>query len=395
MRAKEYLEINKERILYFDIVKSAIDALGRLRNNKIETEEYFNRYLFADARYAAQKEEFELREGEVNKNYAYDVRMYIMNAVSSDESFIFTYNIILMQKNKYFYIASLNFCKLKEINCNTVSEIERVCSLYKEDYPNNNLMCFLHDDDNSLYYEEKQLVLNKDVDWWLSAFNEAYAIFDNMRLLLYEPFDAKRLITEYKNKDKELENTIIEIVKYLVAQYDYDLSDKQKKEIKLLSKLIDAHFSHIKKLSYVDKITELENVLKEKEEEYQKNFETNEEIIEAHENTIETQRKELKTKEYEIAQLKKDMHFKGFSISQLNIFYYYIFNEIGINFINSKKTDWAKLISTISGKNEVNIRKALSIRFDDSATKKDMRIVAKTVNDLMPNISQSILNDCE
>ena len=75
MRAKEYLEINKERILYFDIVKSAIDALGRLRNNKIETLEYFNRYLFADARYAAQKEEFEVREGEVNKNYAYDVRM--------------------------------------------------------------------------------------------------------------------------------------------------------------------------------------------------------------------------------------------------------------------------------------------------------------------------------
>src|SRR5690554_4946744 len=319
MRAKEYLEINKERILYYDIVKSAVDALGRLRNNKIETEKYFNRYLFADARYAAQKEEFELREGEVNKNYAYDVRMYIMNAVCKDESFILAYNIIVMQKNKYFYIASLNFCKLKEINCNTVSEIERVRSLYKEDYPNNNLMCFLHDDDNSLYYEEKQLVLNKDVDWWLSAFNEAYAIFDNMRLLLYEPFDAKRLITEYKNKDKELENTIIEIVKYLVAQYDYDLSVKQKKEIKLLSKLIDAHFSHIKKLSYVDKITELENVLKEKEEEYKRNFETNEEIIEAHENTIETQRKELETKN------------KGLTIPQQNLFYYYMFNELGVN----------------------------------------------------------------
>ena len=383
MRAKEYLEINKERILYFDIVKSAIDALGRLRNNKIETEEYFNRYLFADARYAAQKEEFEVREGEVNKNYAYDVRMYIMNAVSSDDSFIFTYNIILMQKNKYFYIASLNFCKLKEINCNTVSEIERVRSLYKEDYPNNNLMCFLHDDDNSLYYEEKQLVLNKDVDWWLSAFNEAYAIFDNMRLLLYEPFDAKRLITEYKNKDKELENTIIEIVKYLVAQYDYDLSVKQKKEIKLLSKLIDAHFSHIKKLSYVDKITELENVLKEKEEEYQRIIKTKDEVIEANYQKIECLSKDIESKN------------KGLTIPQQNLFYYYMFNELGVNFSNSKKKDWAKIISALNGKNEEYVRKALSINFDDDPTINDMRIVATTIDDLFPRIKEKILNDIE
>ena len=383
MRAKEYLEINKERILYFDIVKSAIDALGPLRNKKRETEEYFNRYLFADARYAAQKEEFEVREGEVNKNYAYDVRMYIMNAVSSDESFIFTYNIILMQKNKYFYIASLNFCKLKEINCNTVSEIERVRSLYKEDYPNNNLMCFLHDDDNSLYYEEKQLVLNKDVDWWLSAFNEAYAIFDNMRLLLYEPFDAKRLITEYKNKDKELENTIIEIVKYLVAQYDYDLSVKQKKEIKLLSKLIDAHFSHIKKLSYVDKITELENVLKEKEEEYQRIIKTKDEVIEANYQKIECLSKDIESKN------------KGLTIPQQNLFYYYMFNELGVNFSNSKKKDWAKIISALNGKNEEYVRKALSINFDDDPTINDMRIVATTIDDLFPRIKEKILNDIE
>ena len=49
----------------------------------------------------------------------------------------------------------------------------------------------------------------------------------------------------------------------------------------------------------------------------------------------------------------------------------------------------------MTGKNEEYLRKALSINFDDSATKKDMRIVAKAVNDLMPNIRQNILNDCE
>ena len=115
MRAKEYLEINKNRILYYNLVKGAIEGLCPLRNNKKKTEEYFNRYLFADARYHLQPDGFKQREGEVNKNYAYDVRIYIMNAVYTDESFIFAFNIILMQKNKYYDLIPLNFCEIKEI----------------------------------------------------------------------------------------------------------------------------------------------------------------------------------------------------------------------------------------------------------------------------------------
>ena len=85
MRAKEYLEINKSKILYYDIVKSAIDDLSLLRNSKRKTKEYFNRYLFADARHIAQKEKFVLREREVNVDYAPLVRIGIMNAVCHDD----------------------------------------------------------------------------------------------------------------------------------------------------------------------------------------------------------------------------------------------------------------------------------------------------------------------
>lgn len=300
-----------------------------------------------------------------------------------------------MQKNRYYNLTPLNFCQIKDFNSNTVSKIEKICSQYKEDYPKNNLMEYLLDDDNSKFYYEHISKLYKNELWWLNVFNEAYTIFDNIRLRLQKPFEAKRLITRYKNEDKDFENTVIDLVLLLITRYDYDLNEKQRKAINLLSKIIDSYFSQRKRQLYEDNINELENVLKEKEEEYVRNIETKDEIIEDHENTIETQRQELKTKEYEIAQLKRDLHFKGFSIPQQNLFYYYLFNELGVNFVNSKKKDWAKVISAINGKNEEYVRKELSINFDDEATILDMRIVATTIDNLFPNITLKILSDIE
>lgn len=396
MRAKEYLEINKERILYYDIVRSAIDALSLLRNNKTKTEEYFNRYLFSDARYLAQKKDFVLREGEVDNNYVYDVRISIMNAVCCDESFIFTYNIILMQMNEYYSLIPIKFCKIKEINCNTIVNIENICRSYKENYPKSNLMGFLHDDDNSRYFESRLIEICKDESWWLEAFNEAYSIFDKMRLILHMPYKAQLLITEYENEDKDLENAVVDIVTYLVEGYDYDLNEKQKKEITLLSKMINAHFSKLNRKTDNDRISELENLLKEKDkiiESKDNTIESLKRTNESNDKTIETQNQDLVALNHEIANLKKEMSNRGLTISQQNIFFYYLFNELGITFDNSKKTDWAKLISTLNGKNEENIRKALSIKFDDATTKNDMMLIAEMVSDLFPDITQQILND--
>src|SRR5690606_30210316 len=129
--------------------------------------------------------------------------------------------------------------------------------------------------------------LYKNELWWLNVFNEAYTIFDNIRLRLQKPFEAKRLITRYKNEDKDFENTVIDLVLLLITRYDYDLNEIQRKAINLLSKIIDSYFSQRKRQLYEDNINELENVLKEKEEEYVRNIETKDEIIEDHENTIE------------------------------------------------------------------------------------------------------------
>ncbi len=238
MRAKEYLEINKCEIFHFDIVKSAIDALCPLRNNKRKTRDYFNRYLFSDARILANEKGFVLNEGEVDDKLAPGVRNGIMNAICKDESFVFAYNIIAMQENEYYNLTPLNFCVIKDFNCNTLSDIERIRSLYKEDYPKDNLLSYLLDDDNSNFYYNVQAELNKGEQWWLDVFNEAYNIFDNMRLILHKPFEAKRLITLYKSDDKDFETTVVNLVLNFISCYTYDLNERQKKALDLLAKII-------------------------------------------------------------------------------------------------------------------------------------------------------------
>ena len=102
MRTKEFLEINKEEIYFYDEVKKAIYDLNPLRLDKSKTYEYFNNHLFADARYRSlkynnkdlKKSDFKLLDGEIDLNIAYKVRIEILNAISTDETYIFAYNII-------------------------------------------------------------------------------------------------------------------------------------------------------------------------------------------------------------------------------------------------------------------------------------------------------------
>lgn len=360
MRAKEYLEINKSEILRYDIVKKSIDDLCLLRNNSKNTETYFNKYLFSDIRYHLNPDEFELWEGEVAPIYALQTRMYIKNAILSDESFIYANNIIALQKNDYCQVKRLDECKVRDFTENTKKDIENFCRFYKDDYPKTSVEQFFKSKDNRHFYCKKRVGLNKSNKWWLKVFNEAYAIFDDMRQILFRSFDAKELITKFENEDKDFENTVVELVRFYLNSYDYDLSQEQIDEIHFLSEELDLYFSKVEIQSPMERIKELENIIKEKETEYE-----------------------------------SAVKIKGLTISQQNIFFYYIFDEMDINFENSTKTQWAKIISNVTGKSEENTRKKLCIKFDNPATQKDMKRVADIVKDLLPFIYNKILNDLE
>lgn len=305
MRAKEYLEINKNRILYYNLVKGAIEGLCPLRNNKKKTEEYFNRYLFADARYHLQPDGFKQREGEVNKNYAYDVRIYIMNAVYTDESFIFAFNIILMQKNKYYDLIPLNFCEIKEINSCTISNIESIC-------------------------------------------------------------------TDYNEKDYE----IVQLVSYLFSDYNYDIDENQIKKYRFLSNslltIYNEKFKNINKVSEPDII----EYGKEKSVDYLSEIEK-----------LKQENEELK------GLIEKDK--KSMTCSQQVIAFIYLLNSYGINTDNTRKSSIARFINRLTGTSETNVRKRLEINYDDIKVKYNLRIVAETFQELLPNTSEQILRDIE
>ena len=250
MRAKEYLEINKKKIYHYELVKKAVYDLYPLRNNKRQTEAYFNRYLFADARYRSHAQHyagkpppaiFNERENEIDRTIAHKVRMEILNVISGDDTFIFAYNIIVLGTNEYDDYHRVMTFNLKEENFNTVFYIEHVCKEYKEDYPKTNLADYLLNDNNRAIFNNKRADLMKDEEWWLCTFNKAYEIFDLIRVKVSEPFKAQYIVKNIYFNDKVMESTIVGIVKSLIDNYSYDLTDTQKKKLEMLSDNIDGY----------------------------------------------------------------------------------------------------------------------------------------------------------
>jgi len=188
MRSKECLENERPSFYYYDLVKKAVYDLYPIRTDKRKTVEYFNSYLFADARFNAMKENnngdildrtFELMDGEVDDAKAYPLRTEILHAIINDESFIYAYNIIVGGNNLYSDNHILKGYEPKTIDKNTPNYINEVIRNYKEDYPKNNLYEFLTDKDNKEYYDNSTYYLKRSDSWWLKAFNLAYKVFDS------------------------------------------------------------------------------------------------------------------------------------------------------------------------------------------------------------------------
>ena len=203
MRAKENLEILKEKIFLYELVKKTIYDLLPLRTDKIKTKEYFERYLFADARYWNQSRkfngsfsdsDFKERENEVPHTLVSYVRSGLLSVIFNDVTFIYAYNIIVQGVNLQSVPYKILFCDMKEENTNTTFIIENTCMRYKEDYPKSILGDFLLNTDNWEFYESNYSKYNKEDEWWLNAFNLAYEIFDKVRIKSYNPSTAQYLI---------------------------------------------------------------------------------------------------------------------------------------------------------------------------------------------------------
>ena len=83
----------------------------------------------------------------------------------------------------------------------------------------------------------------------------------------------------------------------------------------------------------------------------------------------------------------------GMTAGQQALFFYYLFNSLGLNFHNSDKAAWVRLIHSVTGKNPDNLRDRLNFRFEDLQTRKDLRYVAGCLKELFPSISSQIDRD--
>ena len=85
-----------------------------------------------------------------------------------------------------------------------------------------------------------------------------------------------------------------------------------------------------------------------------------------------------------------------FEASNLNgtvvLVFYYLFNELGINFANTAKMQWVRFLAKITGCYEQSIRNEINIDFESTKTKRNLKIMADLFRELLPKISTQIDN---
>ena len=143
-------------------------------------------------------------------------------------------------------------------------------------------------------------------------------------------------------------------------------------EIECLKSIAQQKDEEIKKLN--DRMAEKEKEIDQLKEEYQNKM-----------NLLENRVKELST----------GIFNKGMTMPQQLLAFYYLFNELGISFNNSDKTQWARFINTFTGKNYQNIRAELNIDFESKRTRKNLRVVSDLFAELFPHIQQKVINDSQ
>ena len=390
MRAKEFLELYKVTIPCYDTVKSCVYDLYQLRSDKYNTQLYFDQRLFADARCRSETsnyngllccEDFVLYETEISIENVSTVRKEILNAIYDDETFIFAYNILVSGNCKYTNSNSNRFAETKEICCNTENKINDLREIFKEDYPKDDLVDYLLDSSNEEFYESRNQELDKGNKWWLKAFNSAYKIFDLVRIHANNSDKAKKFVTEFTDSDQLLVATVVQMVVYLTEKYDLKFdneNEQQKKErtriekkLSIISKLIKKHILNKQHYQITENKSEIEKLQEEIEE-------------------LNAEVQELKEK-HKLEMKERDE--KGFSVLENNIYTYYIYDELGLNFDNSTRVDWAKLLTKVTGKNEENIRKTFKFDYKDFKTREAMNYVAELIKKLHPKVYQKIMND--
>ncbi|MCE5177846.1 MAG: hypothetical protein LLF81_01710 [Porphyromonadaceae bacterium] len=368
MRAKELLNNQREILKFYDRVKKTIDDLSPLCTDPRKTEEYTNSHLFADAQYlATHQDDNKNVPPKIYKIFA--VRTEILNILKEDDSFIYAHNIIAENRNGFTSMESLKTGEPKSVSNNTPQQIQEMIRRSKEDYPKESLDEYLLDEENAAFYHNRKRELERDNDWWLDAFNRSYALFDEMRAKLNDVWEARSVVKQLLPDDHLLKITVMEIVLCMMEHYSYQLDEERLKNMRSLSVEVN---------DILD-VTRNENYLLRSNE--------------AMEASMIQMKEELEAERIKRQQLEMEVGMKGMTTAEIDLVFYYLFNELGVNFNNTTKESWIRFIETLTGRHYQNIKTHLNFSFESPQTQKDLRKVYNLFLKIFPEIAQKILND--
>ena len=213
MRAKEYIAYNQATLKHPDEIRQIVDEMLPLRSSRQQTVDYYNRKLIADIRLQAcllQKElyeknnamqpeapeEFQMREGEIPVEIASAVRDELFDVIKEDKTFGYL----------YFLLGNLRNSQRPTNPIDCVPDERGIVEALKtsrDDYPKTDLSEYLDDDINFARYQDLTEAGITDEAQLLAWFNNAYRIYDEMRLAKSNPISAVKTFLDDKSYESQ------------------------------------------------------------------------------------------------------------------------------------------------------------------------------------------------
>ncbi len=190
-----------------------------------------------------------------------------------------------------------------------------------------------------------------------------------MRAKLNDVWEARSVVKQLLPNDHLLKITVMEIVLCMMEHYSYQLDEERLKNMRSLSVEVN---------DILD-VTRNENYLLRSNE--------------AMEASMKQMKEELEAERIKRQQLEMEVGMKGMTTAEIDLVFYYLFNELGVNFVNTTKESWIRFIETFTGKHPQNIKKHLNIDYESPKTQKNLRKVYNLFQEIFPHIARKILND--
>ena len=359
----------------------SLDVISKIENLICENNEDYPKYNLSE--FLMQKDNWEFycsHNSELQKdekwwleafNYAYE--LFDNVRVKSYDPFKAQYiikNIYFNDKEFEQIIVTIIKNLIDNYDCNNDDEKRKrlkILSVMIEEY---NSESYLNIDK---YYQKKLPALNLDKINWLKAtkvFN--YKII--RKWVFHDSFNHDQrlnIINLIEKKYYKEKASHPDIIIYDLSEYFQNLRDEVNSNL----------------------IKECDEVNSYNESSFMKEIEALKIDLFQKTNEVERLYRENEALKKENQKLAIDVSDDGMTVSQLAITFYYFFNELGVNFGNSDKTEWAKLINIITGKSRERIRRALNIEFDTKISQKNLRYIAGCFHNLFPLIEDKIIKD--